>query len=396
MSHDDLSFGTAPESHAVDEAYWAALADDDTTGEPPLTRAEVAEVAAEYPVLDWHAEFAKHGRQPEAPDDHGNPRLNHLYAHLVDVDGLRNIPPPEPLVAGYLYRDSLAWLSGKPGHGKSFLAVDLACCVATGTRWHGQLTHPTSRGGRVLYLIAEGAAGLAARVDAWSLAHGRRVANVQFLPIPVQLLSYVDLAAFMDLVADLKPDLLIIDTQARVTVGGEENSSKDMGQFVDALERLRRASGACVLTVHHEARAGDNMRGSTALEGAATTILRASKDGQLVEITNPKQKDAPEQPALTLGLSEVGGSAVLSRQAVGAVSGAATESEMALLTVLRSFGTGGASKTELRDASGQSKTTYYRSVNALVSKGLVDECKQGKSTRYFPAMDGADQGELDV
>jgi hypothetical protein len=306
-----------------------------------------------------------------------------LQARLVTVDGLRRIPPPTPLVDGYLYRDSLAWLGGKPGHGKTFMAVDLACCIATGHHWHGQ---PVKQG-RVLYLIAEGVAGLSKRVDAWSLAHGQTIEQIRFLPVPVQMLDPVDVAAFTQLLGDWPADLVVLDTQARVTVGAEENSSKDMGRFVDSLEQVRTASGACLLIVHHEPRNGENLRGSTALEGAATTIIRVAKDGQLIEVSNPKQKDAPEQAAFTLALSAVGESAILSHEVVG-IAGFTTESELAVLSCLRdSFGTRGATKTELRDAVGQPKTTYYRAVNALVTKGLIRESKEGRSTIYSLAAD---------
>ncbi|CAN2981135.1 hypothetical protein METHPM2_720002 [Pseudomonas sp. PM2] len=36
------------------------------------------------------------------------------------------------LVHDYLEQSALAVLFGPPGKGKSFLALDLACCVATG------------------------------------------------------------------------------------------------------------------------------------------------------------------------------------------------------------------------------------------------------------------------
>jgi hypothetical protein len=328
-------------------------------------------------------EPSTNGHRPDERQTAIDRRYLELHAKLVDAEGLRRIPPPEPLVDGWLYRDSLAWLGGKPGHGKTFAAVDLACCVGAGLHWHG---HPVKQG-KVLYLIAEGAAGLSQRVDAWSLANGRKVENVVFLPVPVQMMVDVDVAAFRQLLADYPADLVILDTQARVTVGAEENSSRDMGRFVDSLEQVRAASGACILVVHHEPRTGENLRGSTALEGAATTIMRVSKDGQVIEITNPKQKDAPEQDPFSLALTPLGTSAILSHDAVG-ISSFTTESEMALLAVLRdSFGTRGATKTELRDAAGQPKTTYYRSVNALLSKGLVRESKDGRSTVYTLAMD---------
>jgi DNA-binding transcriptional ArsR family regulator len=316
-------------------------------------------------------------------------RYLELRGRLLDVDGLRSIAGPVPIIEGLLYRDSLAWLAGKPGHAKSFVAVDLACCVGTGADWHGRRVTR----GKVLYLIAEGAAGLGQRVNAWTLRSGRLVDQVLFLPVPVQMLHSVDVAAFTRLLDDLAPDLAILDTQARVTVGAEENSARDMGLFVDALEQVRRASGACILTVHHDARAGENLRGSTAIEGAATTILRASKDGQLVTITNPKQKDAPEQDPFALVLTPLGGSAVLSNEGIG-LDHLTRSSEDRILTVLDTcFGQSGATRTELRDASELPRSTYYWAVNELVRKGLVIEHKEGRSTVYTLAADNR-QGQI--
>src|SRR5262245_5073211 len=57
-------------------------------------------------------------------------RLAQLCAQLLDPAGLHTIPTPTPLVAGWLDTNSIAWLAGKPGHGKTFLAIDIACSVA--------------------------------------------------------------------------------------------------------------------------------------------------------------------------------------------------------------------------------------------------------------------------
>jgi hypothetical protein len=326
--------------------------------------------------------------EPTSPDDPDQTAIDRRYldlsARVLTLDGLRNLPAPAPLVGGYLFRDSLAWLGGKPGYAKTFVAVELACCVGTGTPWHGH----TVAAGQVLYLIAEGASGITQRIDAWTLANGREADNVLYLPVPVQMMETVDVAAFGQLLADLRPILVVLDTQARVTVGAEENSSRDMGRFVDSLDQLRRHSAACILVVHHEPRNGENLRGSTALEGAATTILRVAKDGNVIELSNPKQKDAPEQASLLLALAPIGGSAILSHEAVG-IAGFMTESEHHVLTVLRdSFGNRGATKTELRDATGQPNSTWYRSINALVGKGLVLEGREGRSTIYsLPSTD---------
>lgn len=305
-------------------------------------------------------------------------RYLELHSRLLNLDGLRKLPPPTPLVDGYLFLDSLAWLGGKPGHGKTFAAIELAYCVGTGTAWHGH--HVTK--GQVLYLIAESVSGVPSRADAWTLANGRNDENVVWLPVAVQMMETIDVAAFGQLLAEIKPALVILDTQARVTVGAEENSSKDMGLFVHHLDQLRQLSGACVLVVHHEPRTGENLRGSTALEGAATTVLRVNKDGDVITLTTSKQKDAPEQPDMKLALEPIGDSAILSHEAVG-IAGLTTESEHHVLSVLRdSFGTGGATKTELREAANLPKTSYYRAINDLVNKDLVWKRKDGRSTVY--------------
>ena len=217
----------------------------------------------------------------------GSSRLDELQGALIDSAGLDKLPAPEPLIDGLLFRDSLAWLHGKPGHAKSLLALDWACCVAAGLPWQGR---PVTAG-PVLYVIAEGTSGLQARVRAWEDRAGERTA-VWFLPVAIQLRTPGDFPALAALAAGLGCVLVVIDTQARVTVGAEENSAVDMGYLVVAAEKVRAASRACVLFIHHEARAGESMRGSTALEGAAATMLRVVKDGSRIELANPKQKDA--------------------------------------------------------------------------------------------------------
>lgn len=298
----------------------------------------------------------------------GGTRYDQLLAALLDADGLKSIRPPEPLIGGYIVRDSLTWLQGKPGHGKSFVAIDWACSVATGQPWRGAPVHQ----GTVLYIIAEGAAGISLRVDAWRDAHGTyNLDRLKFLPVPVQFLVQVDHDALKRLVAEIQPVMVVIDTQARVTVGAEENSSRDMGMFVAAADAIREASGACVLVVHHEGRGGEHLRGSTAMEGAATTIVRASKDGPLVYLECKKQKDDDEFLEITMRLVRLGESAVLSHETIGMAS-IVTETEHQLIATLRdSFGPEGVATSVLREAAGLPKTTYYRALRTLEGRGVV-------------------------
>lgn len=52
-----------------------------------------------------------------------------------------------------------------------------------------------------------------------------------------------------------------------------------------------------------------------------------------------------------------------------------------------SFGTDGASKTELREAADLPKTTYYRAVNELLRRGLINQHKRGSSKIYTLVKD---------
>lgn len=312
-------------------------------------------------------------------------RYLELCTAMVDATRLDQLPKSPPLIDDVLMQDSISWLHGKPGHAKSFAVLDWACCVATGHKWRGHATEY----GKVLYIVAEGASGMHERRQAWEVVNGVDIptGRLLFLPVAVKMLHDLDVAAVSMIVEELKPALVVVDTQARVTTGADENSSRDMGLYVQAVDRVRIASGACVLTVHHESRAGDSLRGSTALEGAATTVIRATKDGSLVRLDCTKQKDGPEFDPILTRLKAVkladGSSAAMSHDPVE-LSTITRESEFQLLALLRdSFGTTGASSTELRETADLPKTTFHRALNALVSKGLIVNTGSKSRTRYI-------------
>lgn len=302
--------------------------------------------------------------------------LAQLRSALLDTDELDNLPEPEPLVAGILQTNSLAWLQGRPGHAKSFVGLDIAASVGTGESWQG---HPVTPG-FALYLIAEGARGFRKRVRAWEKAFGHSMTGVRFLPVAVQSGTPSQWDALVALVAELHPVLVVIDTQARVTVGKEENSAKDMGEFVDQLERLRQASGSCVLVLHHQGRTGEHMRGSTALEGAATTIVKLEKsEEQVVTVSCVKQKDDVEFDRFTLRLVPMGESVILAPAA-----GVSRSSDVPrwLGTWWETHRDDWISTTAVIKAEVTSEATWHRYKHSLVERGLLQRRGEGNATRY--------------
>ncbi|MDG2518086.1 AAA family ATPase [Lysobacter soli] len=213
-----------------------------------------------------------------------------------------NIKPITWLVRDYVETDSLALMFGDPGCGKSFAAIDLACCVATGAPWHGRLTTP----GAVFYIAGEGQNGLARRFAAWEAHNGVSLKGVPlFVSLrPARLFDITAAQAVSEAVEELAtasgqaPAFIVIDTLARNFGGADENSAQDMGAFIANLdEYLRTRFRACVMIVHHSGHADKSRaRGSTALKGALDAEYSVTKDeASLIRIEATKMKDA-EQP----------------------------------------------------------------------------------------------------
>jgi hypothetical protein len=216
-------------------------------------------------------------------------------------------PRPEPLVSGLLYRDTLAWLIGKSGSFKSFVALDLAAAVAAesgNSKWLGRAVY----GGPVLYVVAEGVGGMGLRLQAWTERHGPMSERLRLLPRAVQAKGE-HWSTLVELARQLGPALIVLDTQARVSVGVNENSNTEIGELIARLDELRAATGACVLVVHHIGRSGEDARGASALDGAQDTELKVERIGGpkalRVKLTVDKQKDAPDTDEMMLDLERV-------------------------------------------------------------------------------------------
>jgi hypothetical protein len=329
---------------------------------------------------DPYADVPDEDQAADETDETGETPLDRLRNALVDTAGLDNIPEPEPLVHGILFRDSLAWLYGAPGCGKSFMAIDIAGCIGTGEPWQG---YGPAEQGPVLYLVAEGVTGVKQRVRAWEHSMRTAMTGVQFLPVAVQASNATEWNALVQLAAELRPALVVVDTQARVTVGMEENSAKEMGEFVHRVEQLRKATAACVLVVHHTGRGGEHMRGSIAMDGAATTMIKVEKGEDILQVECTKQKDAPEFDSFRLRLVSYEMSAVLSLIEGPLTVDSGHPAVRAMLTEWwNTHETDFVSATTLIEQKIVTKATFYRTAKALEKTGVVEVKQAGNGKRY--------------
>jgi RecA-family ATPase len=263
----------------------------------------------------WEAQERPQILDPMADED--RPRFRTLT-----VTDLASLPEPEWLVDNIVPAAAMTTLFGAPGAAKSFLALDIACSVATGSMFHGAETKP----GKVLYCLGEGIRSLRYRIESWRLAHP--AADVELLEKNLiviaktpHLLEAYDSSALLNTVADIgKVSLLIIDTLARALVGGDENSAQDVGLAINVCDRVRDQTGAATLLVHHTSAEGSKTRGSTALPGASDAMLKMTKDDiqHVITLTCTKMKDGEPFKPQFFTLEQYGHSAALLPKAIAA------------------------------------------------------------------------------
>lgn len=239
--------------------------------------------------------------------------LKRREPRILRVEELLSLSRPSWLVEGILQQNSLSMIYGPPGHGKTFVALDLALHIATGRPWFDRdVTH-----GQVIYVAAEGYQAVVDRLRAW-LAFYCEEPPANFLTVidpidlhggwetfnefMVQIIGgaeteqpvYDDDGDVIELVPAPPVQLVIFDTLARCAYGADENSAQDMSRVIRWLDSLRdeQLTGlqTAVMILHHTTKSEQIERGSTALRGAADTMINCHKDDNGPVVRCSKQR----------------------------------------------------------------------------------------------------------
>lgn len=315
------------------------------------------------------------GRQ----DDGGGDERPVMASALLTRSALRALPDAEPLIGNVLDQGTTALLYGRWGTGKSFIALDWSACVATGKPWQARTTEQR----RVLYVAAEGAYGLKARIDAWETGWDTGITDEQMFMLPraVNLTNGAHIRNLAALVDWGGYGLVVFDTLARCMVGADENSAKDCGVVVDALNRIREATPdgrGVVLGVHHTGKDGKTFRGSSVFEAGADTVYSVAVDGRVITLDREKRKDGEPVDRHTLKLDPIPGTGSVtisagnalddSVQGGGQIGGRAAR---LLSTFVHHFVHIGATKVELRNVADMPPATFYRALSDLLESGQL-------------------------
>jgi hypothetical protein len=209
------------------------------------------------------------------------------------------------LIQGLLDQGAMSVLYGDSNSGKTFIALDLSHCIATGREWRGKRV----KQGLVVYVAAEGGRSIQKRLTALRARYGAQDVALVLVPCPVDLLhAKGDTAGLVQLIAQVEADygqrasLIVVDTLSRALAGGNENAPDDMGALVANLDRIRAATQAHILVVHHSGKdAARGARGHSLLRAAIDTEIEVGDKSFSVT----KQRDGEYGPAARFDLEVV-------------------------------------------------------------------------------------------
>jgi hypothetical protein len=300
---------------------------------------------------------------------------------------------PQPcrwLVEGLWGASAVGIIGGSPKSCKSYLGLELAVAVASGTPALGQYA-VTQSGPALIYLAEDSLSDVRQRVA--GLARHRAL-DLQHLAIHaitvprLRLDRTADRQRLFETTRQLRPRLLLLDPLVRLQAINL-NDATEVAQLLSALRDLQRRFDVAVILVHHTCKfipagtqAGQGLRGSTDLHafGDSNLYLRRVRD-QLVLSMEHRAAAAPEPIGLQL--------VTTNEQAIHLqVTGPATRSDQqrngsltdAVLQSLAQYPT--MTRQAMREHLAVKNQTLGHTLQQLEHDGQIERCTDGWRLRH--------------
>jgi len=226
-------------------------------------------------------------------------------------------PQTQWLVQGLWSDQAVGILGGEPKCYKSFLALDLAVSVASGTACLRQF--PVRRTGKVLLFPAEDSLAIVRQ----RLEGIATMAQVDFPSLPVEVITApslrldtpTDRQRLADTIQTLQPILLVLDPLIRLH-RIDENDATQVAALLSYLRELQRRFQVAILLVHHArkdsngSRPGQALRGSSELHGWGDSNLYMRRKGAQLTLST-EHRAAPSQDHIPLQLTQAGSALAL-------------------------------------------------------------------------------------
>lgn len=237
--------------------------------------------------------------------------MNTILTELNILDAFKKTPAPRDYVFPAFPKGKVGLLASPGGTGKSFFALQACFQVAAGHYCDFGLSSISKHNepARVMYISLEDQAeDLESRLNAlWCFYKNKK----DHLDILEQLAAYIHIyplagknavlfnekceetvvfSQIKEAAAEMTDLRLIIVDTLRRSHDGDENSNSYMSALLRKFEALAASTGAAVLLLHHESKAGmnDSDAGASAVRGASA-IVDNSRYVMRLKTMTPKQ-----------------------------------------------------------------------------------------------------------
>lgn len=212
------------------------------------------------------------------------------------------------------------------------------------------------------------------------------------------MLDEKSVADFIDDIRSIKPRLVVIDTLIRCFHGGDENSSKDMGIFTDACDRIRKEFGCAVVILHHVTKSTGTERGSGALRNNMDSMIEVVNDEGVIKVICSKTKDTTHWPTeyykrqeveIEQNNQKVTSCVLMEWQFVKTGTDELTQNQSTVLEILASdaYFDCGVRSSELAAVTNIARSTLFSVLRTLMRRGYARKPPK-KSDPYFVTNEG--------
>ena len=194
------------------------------------------------------------------------------------IDELEHLPKLNWLIKDILVDGGIATIYGESGSTKSFLAIDLAMHLATGSEWFGL---EVNRGIPIIYTALEGFRGVVKRIKGWCKKNNLCPSNIFIDHDSLLLGEQGSVESFINYykASNFNRGMIIIDTFNMACPNIEENSAKEMSGVITKAKLIAEKLNSTVLIIHHSGKdESRGMRGSSSLKASMDTIIYVKQD----------------------------------------------------------------------------------------------------------------------
>lgn len=298
-------------------------------------------------------------------------------------------PDPVYVVPGLIREKTVSVWFGRPGKHKTNVVMDLAVCASAGISWEG-FPSKNQQPMKVLWIDQDSGEIIYERLAASTRGHNipKDHPNFELLcyPDPQLNLSNKDhVGALITLINERGHRLVVIDTLKRASGTIEENSD-EMDRVLRNARLVAERTGAAIIIIHHSRKNGtEELRGSSAIEGAVDATYKVTMEDHTIIIEQQKARLNSLRAPIKLQYCyrwKMGTEELAEYHFERVDEGEYDDTERQVLEIIKSAP--GANSNAIQSSLGIRKEKVSNAISALLERKEIEERTVSRKKHYYP------------